>query len=153
MVIRGLHADEGFALMAWALSALFMLRVCAQAIQRWAPQPLLPPFHEFQGSSIPYWMLLPVQLLIAAVMVRCSWRMQKRTLTAGKKTATVLLAGGSIYMAGSIARLMIGLIAPSPPAWFTAWIPAAFHLVLAAFVLELGVYHRVMARAPIQKQP
>lgn len=152
MVIRGLNAVEGFVLLAWALCALFMLRVCAQAIQVWAPQPLLPRFQEFQGSSIPYWILLPLQLGIVCIMVTCSWRMQRRTLTVSKRTGTVLLTGGSIYLVGSITRLMIGLFLPGAPAWFSAWIPAIFHVVLAAFVLEVGAYHRVMARAAIGTQ-
>jgi hypothetical protein len=46
-------------------------------------------------------------------------------------------------MAGSLLRIAIGLAWPAAPHWFTAWIPAFFHLVLAAFVIILALHaHR-----------
>ena len=44
-------------------------------------------------------------------------------------------------MAFSIARIVIGLAVPAAPDWFRTWIPAIFHIALAAFVLTLALYH------------
>jgi hypothetical protein len=85
----------------WFLTFLFALRVAGQAIQRWAPQSFLPPFDAFQGSNLPYFVLLGSQIVTLGAM---------RSATCGA------------------------------PAWFSTWIPAAFHLVLAGYVLALGCY-------------
>jgi len=98
----------------WSLSFLFALRLLGQAVQRWAPQDFLPVFGAFQGSELPYWLLLSAQL---------AW-------------------AGVIYMAGSLARIAVGLAVPAAPDWFRTWIPAVFHVVLAAYVLTLALCHR-----------
>ena len=55
---------------------------------------------------------------------------------------------GALYLMGASARLAIGAWVPRAPAWFSAWIPASFHVVLAAFVLALGGWHSArLARA------
>ena len=55
---------------------------------------------------------------------------------------------GGIYMAGSLARLAVGLAVTDAPPWFTAWISAVFHVVLAGFVLTLAAYHGLPREAP-----
>ena len=139
---RGFRPGRGYAALAWLLSTLFLLRVLGQAAQRWFPLSFLPSFHEFQGSNLPYWLLFSAQLAIVAAMVRYSWRIQAGTLVPSRRAGSLLARLGSIYMLGSLARLAIGLVLPVPPAWFTAWIPAIFHVVLAGFVLTLAAYHR-----------
>ncbi|MES2353197.1 MAG: hypothetical protein V4568_02145 [Pseudomonadota bacterium] len=49
---------------------------------------------------------------------------------------------GGVYMVTMLARLAIGLALPTAAPWFKAWIPGVFHVVLAAFVLTVSVYHR-----------
>jgi hypothetical protein len=134
-------ATRGYAAALWALSLAFVLRVAAQALQRWAPQRFLPPFEEFQGSSLSYDLLLASQLAIIAVMSHVSWRVSTGALARSRRIGRVLAWIGSLYMAGSIARVAIGVLVPGAPAWFTAWISGAFHLVLAAFVLTLASFH------------
>jgi len=135
-------ANRGYAVVSWLLTTLFAARVLGQAIQRWAPQPFLPPFSEFQGSSLPYWSLLSAQLLILAVMGFVSRRVQTGTFAPGPRTGTALAWLGGAYMTGSIARIAVGLAVPGAPDWFRTWIPAVFHIVLATFVLTLAFYHR-----------
>jgi hypothetical protein len=130
------------SVLLWLLAALFALRVLGQAVQRWWPQSLLPDFDAFQGSRLPYGFLLTVQLVILAVMIGVSWRVHRRTLPTSTRAARLLLWFGSVYMTGSLARIAFGLAAESAPAWFRAWIPASFHVVLAAYVLALAYYHR-----------
>lgn len=112
------------------LTLLFALRVAGQAIQHWAPQPYLPPFEAFQGSNLPYPMLLASQFLILGVMVFCNLRLPNG--------GRVLLWIGGLYMAGSLLRIVIGLAVPGAPAWFSTWIPALFHIILAGYVLALA---------------
>ena len=126
----------------WMLTVLFAMRVFGQALQRWAPQPFLPPFDAFQGSNLPYWLLLSVQLAILVVMIVVARRVQTRSLVPSARAGTVLMRAGWIYMTVSVGRIVVGLSAPAAPAWFSTWIPAVFHVVLAAYVLTLAHYHR-----------
>ena len=132
----------GYAAALTALALLFALRVGAQAIQRWLPLPFLPSFGAFQGSRLPYSILLPAQLAILAVMLRLAWRVHIGVLRARARAGRVLTVLGCLYFLVMLARLAIGLTLPDAPAWFHAPISAVFHLVLATFVLVLARYHR-----------
>jgi hypothetical protein len=126
----------------WLLSFLFALRVLGQALQRWLPQPFLPPFNAFQGSGLPYWLLLSAQILILGLMIHTSRGVQTGSLIARHRTSIVWACIGWLYLTGSLARIAIGLALPDAHAWFSSWIPAFFHIVLAGFVLTLAYYHR-----------
>lgn len=136
------HAIRGYGTVLWVLTFLFFMRILGQALQYWMPQPFLPPFDAFQGSSLPYWFLLFTQLLILVVMMCLSWRVQHNKLVSSRRAGMVLAWAGGLYMAGSLGRIAIGLAWPEAPAWFSAWISAVFHVVLAWFVLTLALYHR-----------
>lgn len=135
-------ANRSYAAVLWALSSLFAARLLGQAVQHWAPQPFLPAFEEFQGSSLPYWLLLSAQILILSTMALFSWRAQSGMLAPSRRAASVLAWFGGIYMAASLGRIVVGLAVPVAPDWFRTWIPAIFHVVLAGYVLTLAVYHR-----------
>lgn len=132
---------------AWSLAALFAARVLGQAVQRWVPQPFLPSFEAFQGSNVPYWLLLSFQLAILAVMMRVAWRVQTHRLMPRRRAGRWLAGAGGVYMTVALGRIAIGLAVPDAHAWFTTWIPAFFHLVLAVFVLVVSLYH-LRATAP-----
>ncbi|MGH6609347.1 MAG: hypothetical protein ACRECQ_03735 [Burkholderiaceae bacterium] len=121
-----------------------------QAQQRWMPQTFLPPFDAFQGSTLPYWLLLSAQLVILVVMATFAWRAQTGSLMPSRRAGQVLAWLGGIYMAVSLGRIAVGLTIASAPAWFTAWISAIFHLLLAAYVLTLARYHLRLSRAEAQ---
>jgi hypothetical protein len=142
-------ADRRCRRYAWALgtlTAFFALRVAGQALQRWTPLDALPPFGAFQGSGMPYWLLLSVQLFILALMVSITHDVAAGTRRRNPQAARVLGWIGAIYMAGSLGRIVAGLVLADPPPWFTAWIPALFHLILAGFVLTLAAYHSTARR-------
>jgi hypothetical protein len=90
----------------------------------------LPPFDAFQGSNLPYPVLLGSQLLILGLMVFCNLR--------PPNGGRVLLWLGGLYMAGSLLRIAVGIAVPGASAWFSTWIPALFHVVLAGYVLALA---------------
>lgn len=126
---------------AWLglLTLLFAGRVVGQAIQCWAPQAFLPPFGAFQGSNLPYWILLPAQIVILGLMARASWQAGRGTFRPTPAVARLLAWGGAVYLLGALARIAVGLTVPSAHVWFRTWIPAVFHVVLAAFVISLAV--------------
>ncbi len=126
-----------YAAALWLLSFLFAIRVAGQAAQYWFPQAYLPAFHSFQGSKLPYWPLLGSQLVILGLMLRVSWRVTNPRPSLGKYLAWLC----AIYFVLATARLAIGFAEPSAPEWFRAWIPGAFHVVLALFVIVLAGYH------------
>lgn len=134
---------RGYGALLAGLTALFGLRVAAQAIQRWVPQPFLPPFDEFQGSALPYGVLLSSQLIILTAMAYCALRVRAGTLRPGRRAGNVLAWLGGVYMGVSLFRIAIGLTVPGAGPWFSAWIPATLHVVLAAFVVTLAYYHVV----------
>jgi hypothetical protein len=140
--IRVVTKRATYAAALWLLTMLFAMRVFGQALQRWAPQPLLPPFDAFQGSNLPYWLLLSVQLAILVAMMVVCRRVQTGSLAPSARAGTVLMWAGWLYMTVSVGRIVVGLSAPAAPAWFSTWIPAVFHVVLAAYVLTLAYYHR-----------
>ncbi|MGE0557157.1 MAG: hypothetical protein AB7E73_14255 [Burkholderiales bacterium] len=125
----------------WTLTVLFAARVLGQALQYWMPVPFLPAFDEFQGSRLPYGFLLATQLLILGLMICTAGRIQSRRLVPRSGVGRLLWWAGWIYFSGSAARVAAGLAMPDAHPWFRAWIPAMFHLVLAAFVLLVACYH------------
>jgi hypothetical protein len=136
----------------WILSVLFSLRVLGQAVQRWLPQPWLPPFAAWQGSSTPYPLLLSIQLVILGAMATASYGAW-HGCTIARRGAVKWLAGlGTIYMTMTLARIAIGIGIEAAPAWFRAWISGAFHVVLAAFLLAFAGYHFLREPAPATSQ-
>ncbi len=105
------------------------------------PQPFLPPFEAFQGSNVPYGLLLSFQLSILVLMLRVAWRVQTDRLVPSRRAGFWLAWAGAAYMAFALGRIAVGLAVPDAHAWFKTWIPAFFHLVLAGFVLAVSLYH------------
>lgn len=122
------------------LSVLFALRVLGQAVQFWTGVPWLPGFESFQGSGVPYWALLPAQALILGFMGHHCWQVRRGEVEPRPERGRTLLWLGGTYLAGSLGRMAIGLV-PGAPGWYRAWIPGAFHVVLAGYVVTLAAYH------------
>ncbi|MEQ1880429.1 MAG: hypothetical protein ABL878_05590 [Burkholderiales bacterium] len=130
-----------FGLLLTGLTVLFALRVAGQAVQRWIPQSFLPTVDAFQGSNRPYSTLLTIQLLILGLLIRSSWRVWSGRSLPLPPLGRGLAWFGAIYLTGSILRIDVGMWVSNAHSWFSAWIPAFFHLVLAFWVLVLSAYH------------
>ncbi len=141
-MLRAMSSNRRPFLILAALACLFAMRVVAQAMQRWHALPFLPPFDAFQGSALPYELLLSAQIVILAVMARLAWQVRADKLQRRPSVGRALAIVGWIYFSVMLIRLCVGIAAPAAPGWFKAWIPGVFHLVLAAFVLALAAYHR-----------
>lgn len=74
-------------------------------------------------------------------MLRVSWRVGIGAANPRPSLGKYLAWLGAIYFVLATARLVIGFAEPNAPEWFRAWIPAAFHVVLALFVIVLASYH------------
>ena len=126
-------SSRAVAALLAVLAIAFACRVMGQAIQHWTPQPWLPAFEAFQGSNLPYWLLLSVQIVLLILMTRAVvrvWQGEPPPRWGGAATAMVL---SLLYLCGSLVRIAVALAWPAAPAWFSTWIPAIFHVVLASF--------------------
>ena len=135
-------ADRRFAFPFGLLTTAFLLRVFGQAVQRWSPVEFLPLFDDWQGSSLPYPVLLGAQIAILAVAVYVTWRMATGANVAGARWTGRILRFGIIYFATMAIRIVLGLTLLPDVDWFTSWISSSFHLVLAVQVVLIGVYQR-----------
>lgn len=118
-----------------ALIGLFAGRVVAQLIQALAPVPWLPPFGAWQGSALPYDLLVMAQIALIAMMVWIALRVRDNAMSATPQQVRMLLVFGGLYFGFMAFRLLSGLTVLSDNAWFAKSLPAFFHLVLASFVL------------------
>lgn len=123
------------------LTLLFGLRVLGQLIQYLAPTDLLPAFDAWQGSTLPYPVLLGFQLLILIACGIAVRSVATRRLTPNPKTARVLYILGIPYFSLMFLRLALGVEALQDVPWFSATLPAFFHMVLAGILLTLAHYH------------
>jgi hypothetical protein len=137
------EASRPYAVICGGLAGAFAARVLGQAMQSILPQPFLPPAASFHGSALPYPVLLASQLVILWLMVAATHRLHHGFVEPTRRAGLLLASFGGAYMAVAGVRILIGLAVAAAPAWFSAWIPAAFHVVLAAFVLTLAAYHLV----------
>src|SRR5882762_2705697 len=103
-----LISQRAVAALLWFLTLLFAFRVLGQALQRWWPLSILPPFDAFQGSGLPYPVLLSAQLIIFALMVRAALRVGAGKLSPSGGQLRFLIGVGVLYMTGSVLRMVIG---------------------------------------------
>lgn len=136
--------DSGRRYRAWILGllALFALRVVGQLIQMIAPTDRLPALDDWQGSAIPYGVLLGTQLSILAAGGLAAVRIGRGSWAPNRRLGRGLLLLGTLYFLVMLVRLILGLTVLAAQDWFARPIPAAFHLVLAGMILTIGAYHR-----------
>lgn len=135
------QASRNYYFTLYALIFLFSLRVLGQWIQTYNPVTWLPLLEQWQGSNIPYWLLLSVQLLIISLMVYLTYSYHHGKVAANRTKGHVLLCIGLIYFSTMLIRLLVGIFNLTNLSWFDKLIPAFFHLVLAGYIMLLASYH------------
>lgn len=125
-----------------ALCALFCLRVLAQFMQKALPVEWIPGFEAWHSGVMPYSLLLAVQLALIGWMSYVLHKARKRTLRARRWKYRFCLVFGSAYFAFMAFRWIAGMTFLAGDPWFSRTIPAFFHLVIAGFILLLGVHIR-----------
>jgi hypothetical protein len=121
----------------WLLAALFALRVGGQALVAFLGVTWLPPMDRWYSGLVPYEVLLPTQILIAALMLKiCVDFSRARGYFYEHKRffARPWLIFGYLYLGAMLLRAI--LIWDRP-------IPIVFHWVLAIFILIVGESHRL----------
>lgn len=130
------------------LTALFVLRVCAQLVQALYPVGWIPEFEAWQSGVLPYPVLLAGQFGIIGLMSIVLHRVRNGAIRARPWKYRVCLVFGGAYFALMAFRWLAGLTFLADQAWFAKSLPAFFHLVLASFILLLGLHIRRRVRNP-----
>jgi hypothetical protein len=135
------NASADYAPWLWLLLGLFIVRVIAQPLSLVIDSQLLPPFESWHGGVLPYPLLLAAQLLIIAWFARTAWRFGNGDVVPRYRLGVWMLVLGSVYFLTMLSRLFLGLAVLRESRWFSAYLPTAFHLVLATWLLLYGHFH------------
>ena len=117
--------------------SVFAFRVFAQLLQATFPVGWLPAVSQWQGSSLPYPVLLAIQLLIILVLVVVIWKIRHGSIHPDIRLGRWLFAVGGVYFIVMLLRLLLGLTLLASVPWFAKTIPAFFHLVLACICFTI----------------
>lgn len=129
------------ALALAVLTLVFAARVLAQFLQFVRPAGALPSFAAFHDSPVPYAWLLPLQIAVVFVMAGITISVAEGRIAPQRARGRQLCAVGALYCTAVCSRLLVGATVSGASPWFQAWLPAAFHFVLAGFVLVLAAFH------------
>lgn len=124
------------------LCALFGLRVTAQLMQAINSVEWLPGFEAWHSGVTPYPLLLAVQLALIGWMSLVLHKVRNRTIRVKRWKYRFCLTFGGVYFIFMAFRWIAGMTFLAEDAWFSKSIPAFFHLVIAGFILLLGVHIR-----------
>ena len=132
-----------YLLLMWACVILFMLRVLGQVyVALYAPR-WLPPMREWYSGLLPYYLLLPAQLLIFAFMtiVAYDYSGEDGYLFVTSSIKGKLLMGMAVvYFSSMVIRYAATMARHPERRWLGGTIPIVFHCVLAAFIFLVGSF-------------
>lgn len=148
-------AAQKLAPALWTLLALFLLRVAAQAFVALAEVPWLPPMAEWHSGLLPYPLLLPTQLAIAALLARVCFEFGHGAgifVRPRRAFATYVWWFGWLYAASMLVRYVMTMALRPEARWSHGTIPIAFHIVLATFTILFAHHHRVALVHPAHQE-
>ena len=146
----GLDPSRRLVPLLWALLGMFVLRVAGQALVAFFRVDFLPPMQQWYSGLLPYEYLLPSQIVIIAAMAKICVDFTRGTgffVTPRRFFAVHWLYFGYFYLAAMVARYPIQMALHPESRWFGGTIPIFFHWVLAAFVIAVGLHHRLRLKA------
>jgi len=123
------------------LLLLFSFRVIAQLLQYFFNLSFLPPFESWDSNTLPYGILIVVQLLIVFVLLKTIYKISLDKIKPNMKIGNTLITFGALYFLIMFFRLIAGLTIFNYVKWFSYPIPSFFHLVLASFLILFGYFH------------
>lgn len=130
----------------WACVVLFMFRVLGQVyVAVYAPR-WLPPMQEWYSGLLPYYLLLPAQLLVFVLMAIVAYdytRGEGYLFVTGELKGKILISLAIVYFSAMVSRYFIAMVRYPDRRWFGGTIPIIFHFVLAAFLLMVGSFRIV----------
>jgi hypothetical protein len=121
---------------------LFAARVLGQLLAAFDVA-FLPPFERWYSGLMPYWLLLPVQIIMIALMlkiIRDFLRGAGFFVELKPRTGLILMWLSYLYALAMVVRYIVTMILHPELRWFTGTIPIWFHFVLAVFLYTLGRY-------------
>ena len=131
----------------WVLLGLFCVRVIAQLLQWRFDISFLPAFEIWHSAVLPYPVLLLTQLGIIATLAKIALDFSTGRADASRRSGGLWLGFGLTYLGAMLARLILGLTVLSSHFWFSRHLPTTFHIVLASFVVLVGLFQRRNQRA------
>jgi hypothetical protein len=127
---------------------LFCFRVLAQFLQSIVHIPLLPPFNAWHSTTIPYAWLLGSQIMIITVSLTVITQVRRNSYTCRGWRGKFLIWSGGIYFTLMCLRFVLSITILGSHPWFGATLPAFFHMVLAGFLITMGIYEHMHAKKP-----
>ena len=127
----------------WACVVLFMFRVLGQVyVALYGPR-WLPPMQEWYSGLLPYYLLLPTQLLVLAFMTIVAYDYTREDgflfVTSALK-GKILIGLAIVYFSSMVTRYVITMVRYPERRWLSGTIPIALHCVLAAFMFMVGSF-------------
>ena len=119
-----------------ALTAVFAVRIVMQAMAANWDVAVLPPFEAWHSETMPYAVLLSLQLIILALMMLGCLVLPR--IGKSRKVSGFLAAIASVYGALMVSRMAVGIFQLSKHNWFDGAVPTAFHFVLVFYLLIMS---------------
>ena len=129
-----------FSLMLGALAALFILRVYAQLAQVSFQVDWMPEFDAWNSGMLPYPILFVFQLCIIGCMIRLMRAVRKGTIRPRRWKYRACFIFGGPYFFFTLFRWTTALAVLAEDPFLSTALPAFFQIVLASFILLLGLY-------------
>ena len=123
------------------LLGVFLFRVVAQVLQAVSPVRFLPDFSTWDSGILPYPALLFTQVIVVLFGLLNLYGLRHGEFRPIPALGRVYLWTGSIYFSTMFLRLIAGIGGVSESVWVNAALPTLFHLILAVFLVVLGLYH------------
>lgn len=126
--------QKQIAILLWVLLLLFIGRVGGQLWVYLYPPSFLPPMEKWYSGLMPYYLLLPSQILITLLYSKIAFDISLETGFFGKQKPRMGLwfrNFGIIYLSAMILRFFLQGIS----------IMVVFHWVLASFIILVGLFH------------
>ncbi len=132
------------------LALLFALRILLQLVLEAAEVSALPQDEAFDSGLLPYAWLLAAQLAILTAMVLAIKAVDG---AARPRLGLLMTLVGTLYLTVMLARAGIGATGLVESGWFQAPLPTSFHLLLASFVILLGLHWQRAGRREAGREP
>jgi len=125
----------------WTCVGLFGARVLGQLEALLVAPDWLPDMDAWYSGLLPYYLLLPAQIVLLMLMSVVAWNRRIRSgafARSNPRVAGALRICAGLYFVVMAVRLGVNVIDNGAEFWRHGAIPVAFHWVLALFLLVSG---------------
>ncbi len=122
------------------LCGLYGFRIVGQYVQREMPQSWLPVAEMWYSGDLPYPYLLMIQGAILIFMTVTTWRAGAHHITPRSWKRRLCQIAGWGYLLVILAQIVPGIAFPPDTVWLAKAFPLFFQMILAIYVITLGIY-------------